>query len=234
MMESYEFYYGTEELISALMGGVPSLVVNLLNIATYVLTALALYTIAKRRGLNKPWLAWIPVVSDWLLGSLSDQYRYVVHGQNRSKRKTLLILSIVKCVLSIVIVALAIIFLFQIVAGLFGGISEEALMESILGPMTCVIVLCLPLAAVFIAHAVVYYMALYDVFRSLDPANSVVFLVLSIFSGFLRSLFLFFNRDKELGMPPRRQTPEQEWQEPQAYPQLGEESWQGPEDPNYL
>ena len=33
----------------------------LLSIAGYVLTALALYTIARRRGLRNPWLAWIPV-----------------------------------------------------------------------------------------------------------------------------------------------------------------------------
>ena len=76
-------------LLSSLISLVPSLVISLLS---YVLTALAIYTIAKRRGLNKPWLAWIPVVDVWLLGSLSDQYQYVVRGRNRSKRKSLLVL----------------------------------------------------------------------------------------------------------------------------------------------
>ena len=41
-------------LLSSLISLVPSLVISLLS---YVLTALAIYTIAKRRGLNKPWLA---------------------------------------------------------------------------------------------------------------------------------------------------------------------------------
>ena len=64
-------------LLSGILSGIPT---TLMGIAAYVLTALALYTIAKRRGLNHPWLAWIPVASAWILGSLSDQYRYVVRG----------------------------------------------------------------------------------------------------------------------------------------------------------
>ena len=46
-----------------------------LAIVSYVLLAWGLFTIAKRRGINKPWLAWIPVVNVWMLGCISDQYR---------------------------------------------------------------------------------------------------------------------------------------------------------------
>ena len=64
----------------------------------------------------------------------------------------------------------------------------------------------LPLAGVAIAAAVIRFVALYDVYRSLDPNNAVLFLVLSIFFGVTEPFFLFFNRDKDAGMPPRRQT----------------------------
>ena len=37
-----------------------------------VLSALALYTIAKRREIANPWLAWIPLGQAWILGSISD------------------------------------------------------------------------------------------------------------------------------------------------------------------
>lgn len=46
-------------------GGFITLSANLtqiLSLAAYVLTAYSLYTIAKRRGISNPWLAWIPVV----------------------------------------------------------------------------------------------------------------------------------------------------------------------------
>ena len=41
----------------------------------YVLQSLGLYTIAERRGIRNPWLAWVPVANMWVLGSISDQYQ---------------------------------------------------------------------------------------------------------------------------------------------------------------
>ena len=70
-----------------LTGGVAPLV----SIAIYVFTALSLYTVAKRRGIAAPWLAWVPVARLWVLGSLSDQYRYLTQGQIRHKRISLLV-----------------------------------------------------------------------------------------------------------------------------------------------
>ena len=86
MSHSLEYLGSGLWLILQALFGMPTL----LAIASYVLTALALYTIARRRGLRNPWLAWIPVANSWLLGSLSDQYRYVVKGEHKSKRIILL------------------------------------------------------------------------------------------------------------------------------------------------
>ncbi len=49
-----------------------SLCTNLLSIVSYVLFSLGLYTVAKRRMINHPWLSWIPVANIWILGSLSE------------------------------------------------------------------------------------------------------------------------------------------------------------------
>ena len=205
---TYTYSYISDDLASGLLSGIFSGVPTMLiGIATYVLGALALYTIAKRRGLNHPWLAWIPVASVWIVGSLSDQYRYVVNGENKSKRKVLLTLNIITFVLSIVIVACAIVALVQAVVGAAGNVSEDAMLGMILGPVLSVAGLALPLAGVAIAYAVVYYMALYDIFKSLDPNNCVLFLVLSIVFGVTEPFFLFFNRNKDGGMPPRRSEP---------------------------
>ena len=65
--------------------------------------------------------------------------------------------------------------------------------------------LALPLAAVSVAYLVIRYMVLYDVYRSVDPNNSVLYLVLSILFNPTEPFFLFFNREKDLGMPPRKQ-----------------------------
>ncbi len=202
-------------LLSGILSGIPT---TLMGIAAYVLTALALYTIAKRRGLNHPWLAWIPVANAWILGSLSDQYRYVVRGENKSKRKVLLTLSILTSVLSTAMIVSVFVAVGKAMFGVIGGMGEEALLEAILGPLVGVVGLCLPMVGIAIAYVVVYYMALYDLYKSLDPSNCVLFLVLSIVFRVTEPFFLFFNRNKDQGMPPRRQNPtyippEQTWQD---------------------
>ena len=213
---SSDDFFGTGMLLG-LLEGVPSVI---LGIVTYILSSLGLYTIAKRRGLNHPWLAWIPVANVWLLGSLSDQYRYVVRGENKSKRKVLLTLNIITAVLSVAIIVSAVVMVGQIVIGAANGMSETAFLQTMVGPMVCIVGLCLPVMGVSIAYAIIYYMALYDVYKSLDPSNCVLFLVLSIVFGVTEPFLLFFNRNKDQGMPPRRaepvyMPPEQTWQEPE-------------------
>ena len=177
----------------------------LLSIASYVLTALALYTIARRRGLKNPWLAWIPVADCWLLGSLSDQYRYVVNGQHKSKRKILLIFRILTAVMWISLIGLLVNLCFHAVGSVFWGTMSDERIFQILHQALNLLVMCLPLIGISIAYAVFRYMALYDIYKSLDPANCVLFLVLSILFGVTEPFFLFFSRNKDDGMPPRKQ-----------------------------
>ena len=177
----------------------------LLSIASYVLTALALYTIARRRGLKNPWLAWIPVADSWLLGSLSDQYRYVVKGEHRSKRKILLLFRILITIMWISLMGLLVNLCFHAVGNAFWGTMSEERIFQILHQALNLLVVFLPLIGISIAYAVFRYMALYDLYKSLDPANCALFLVLSILFGVTEPFFLFFSRDKDDGMPPRRQ-----------------------------
>ena len=177
----------------ALISGIPS---GLFSIAMYVLTAISLYTIAQRRGIRKAWLAWVPVLNCWILGSLSDQYRYVVRGQVKHKRKILLILNLVKAVLGTTLVSMAAVVIWTMFTNAAGFFMGSVL--SLLG-------LLLPLGIVGIAYCIIYYMALYDLYTSLDPENNVLFLVLSIFFSVTKPFFLFFGREKDNGMPPRRE-----------------------------
>ena len=205
----YEFSYILDEaslaLLPGLISGIPS---GLFRIASFVLTALALYTIAKRRCISHPWLAWVPVANLWLLGSLSDQYRYVVKGQIKSRRKALVWLKLISICLSISVSALA---LAAAVKGFrlsgYGNFNGRIL-EELLVPLIWMAVIALPLAAVSVTRIVIYYMALYDVYTSCDPENNVLFTVLSVFFHVTKPFFLFFNRNKDLGMPPRREQPQ--------------------------
>lgn len=191
-------------LLTALLSGFPGF---MLGIGAYVLTSLALYTVAQRRGIRKPWLAWVPVLNCWILGSLSDQYRYVVLEQNKSKRKVLLVLNLVKAVLILVVTVLAAV----TASGIIFSTNDAQMMRAINAPLMAILGIALPLTGVSVAYAVIRYMALYDVFKSMDPENCVLYLIVSILCTSVfkptEGLFLFFNRNKELGMPPRRQEP---------------------------
>lgn len=192
---------------------------TLFSIAVYVLTAISLYVIAKRRGLHNAWLAWIPVGSNWLIGSISDQYRYVARGQNKAKRKWLLGLNLASAVLTIVILCMGVSVIGNAIVNAMNFYDEDAFLRSILGSAISMFALLVPLLAVAAAAKILGYMAFYDIYKSLDPANCVLYLVLSILFPFTQPFFLIFNRNKDLGMPPRKPAAAytQEYQDPPAY-----------------
>ena len=87
-----EYIYMIENALESAASA--SSISSLISLAAYVFSSLAIYTIAQRRGIRHAWMAWIPMLNVWILGSISDQYRYVVKGQIKSKRKVLLALNI--------------------------------------------------------------------------------------------------------------------------------------------
>lgn len=216
----YEYSYAVDEGLGILAGLISGFPMTLLNIASYVLGALALYTIAQRRGIKNAWLAWVPVVNCWLIGSLSDQYRYVVKGEYKSKRISLLVLNIINSALILVLTVLGIAALVAVgTAGSpFSMMPGYTAMTRLAGLGIAAACLGLAVAIVSITAMVIRFMALNDIFHSMDPENGALFLVLSILFNVTEPFFLFYNRNKDLGMPPRRdQFVQQEpvWQEPQ-------------------
>ena len=222
MHYSYSYYADSEEglLVAILVSALSAVFSGGIGVALYVFRSMGVYSIAKRRGLNHPWFAWIPVVDTYLLGSLSDQYQYVVKGRNKNKRKWLLGLNIVMAVLYTVMAVLTINMVINLAGDAMAGFSEPKLakmaMRGVLGLLAGVV----PMAAVAIALAVIRYIALYDVYTSLDPRNNVMYIILSVIFRVTEPFFLFFNRKKDDGMPPRRDPqPEVVWEAPSAGPE---------------
>lgn len=245
----YEMEATVEEAMNGFAAMTSSLtgISSILNLAAYVFTALALYTIANRRGIRKAWLAWIPVVDVWILGSISDQFRYVVKGEEKSKRKILLTLSLIEMAAGIVVVIMTIVMAVNaiITASQYG--SEEAVIQQIMGSVFGLVGVVLILLVLSIVKVIFYYMALYDLYTSCEPRNNTLYLVLSIIpmvSAVALPLLLFLVREKDEGMPPRRPEPipeysapvdwqqdaqqgKQEWYEVQSEPS---EPWNNPEE----
>ena len=199
-----EFEYVTEAFGFMLFYVIYLILVAGLGIASYILRSLGVYTIAKRRGINRPWMAWVPVVDQYMIGCVADQYQYVVKGKNKNKRTVLLWLNIVMMLLSMVVMGSAIAIMVKAVQAAMGGISEEQMLSVIMSPMMGVMGLSLPMMILSIVTMVFRYMAMYDLYTSCSPANNVMFLVLSILFNVTEPFFIFFNRNKDDGMPPRK------------------------------
>ena len=201
-----EFVFDGLEAGFAVFYLIYSLAVSGFGIAAYVLRALGFYTMAKRRGINHPWMSWVPVLDLWVLGCISDQYRYVVKGEIKNKRKWLLGLSIALAVVYIVFFVFFGIMMFDVITGAMNGLSQATILKDLMGSMIGMLAATLPMLGLAIAVAVVRYIAMYDLYTSCNPQNNVLFLVLSIVFTVTEPFFVFFLRKKDEGMPPRRAT----------------------------
>lgn len=195
-----------------------------LGIAVYVLRALGFYSIAKRRGINHPWMSWIPVLDLWVLGCISDQFQYVVKGKNKNKRKWLLGLNIALAVVYIVFFVFFGVIIGKAIVGASGGMGEDQMVASLMGPVMGMLFGLIPMMGFAIAVMVIRYMAMYDLYTSCSPQNNVLFLVLSIFFSVTEPFFVFFIRKKDGGMPPRRVQPQYIPPQPSYEPQ--QEPWE--------
>ena len=74
--------------------GIAMIFTSLISIAFYVLQAIALQSIAKNRGIENGWLAWIPVGNVYILGAIADDYNLKVRLKKTNFRKLLLYLII--------------------------------------------------------------------------------------------------------------------------------------------
>ena len=203
-----EFVFEGMNVGFAVIYAIYTLFVSSVGIAIYVMRALSLYTIANRRGINHPWMSWVPVLDLWVLGCISDQFQYVVKGKEKNKRKWLLGLNIALAVVYIVFFVFLGISLAGVIQGATGGMTERQMLESLLGPLMSVLVCLIPMVALAISVVVIRYIAMYDLYTSCSPQNNVLFLVLSIFFQVTEPFFLLFIRKKDGGMPPRRQQPQ--------------------------
>ncbi len=208
----------TEDYIASLAGfssvlslfsAIPGMLVGL---AVYLANAYGIYTLAARRGLQRPWLAWVPVVNAWVLGAIADDYRRRICDELKSRRKILLGTSIAVNILGIVFSVFFIILFVQLI------VHGEAPIESpaaLAGTGLAFLVCALAMLAVFIVHAVFYYIALYDLYKSCEPRNASAYLVISILISYSQPVFLFVCRNKDEGMKlaQPRPAPAEPWQQ---------------------
>lgn len=166
------------------------------SVVLYVLNSMGMYRIAKRRGIHHAWLAWVPIGCNWLLGSISDHYQYVVKQKVTSRRKVLLILNLVMIAVSFLMMGGA-----AAIVMTSASVAENIAFSL---AIALVVIAYLAMMGLAIAITVFCYIAYYDLFRSCRPNNAVLFLVLSVIFNVALAFFVFFCGDSDEGMPAKR------------------------------
>lgn len=151
----------------------------LMSAVTYVFFAIALYSMAKRRGLYKPWLAWVPIFNVYLLGDIADDICRR-QGEEKNYRKILVGVPIMGT--SIVVILLFTDFCLITPPAVFYFFMSAAIMA---------------LGIYGVVASVFRIIALYKIYEDYAPDKKVLFTVLSIFFGFLSDIFLFAIRNNK-------------------------------------
>ncbi len=152
----------------------------------YVMKSAAIYTMAKRRGIARPYLAWFPILRQALLGALTDQYLYVTRGRCRRYRWLLPIMDLLWRLLGYFLITLAVKLL-----------SMQAPLDQFLGMLG----LFVPLPVI---HILGQLLAKYWLLRSSAGKDGPLAFLLAAFVPMAEPALLLWYCRADRGMPPRR------------------------------
>lgn len=185
-------YYSNDLSGLAAFGGVFAIIALILfglvliflafAVVKYVLGSIGLYTIAKNRKFDNPWLAWIPIARDYYIGRIADDINATM-----AKRSNLR-----KIILALAATQFGVSFISGFITAILAAVG--------MAPLASVIALSLSAITYLatIAYAVIYFISLYKVYKEYTPSNAVLFEVLSIIFS-IGDFFLFAIRNKKSG-----------------------------------
>jgi len=143
--------------VFAILGGF-IFIIAILGIILYIIMALGMQTMARKLGIENPWIAWIPVVSAYTLGRIAGDKITIFN-------KVIPKLGLVLLIGGIAIGAISFIPYINVLAG--------------------------------IAYAIVYYVALFKVYRIFAEDSAVLYLVFSIIINVTAPFFIYSASKRE-------------------------------------
>lgn len=165
------------------------------GLVAYVLQSLGLQTIAKRRQINNPWLAWFPFGNYWIIGSIADDYDSK-SGKNYKWRKLLLTLSLVSVGAFIVVYIALFVFIFSMIAiSEASGYSEEFPVGAI-GPFVAIYIILILVIMGMAALQFCSYICYFKLFESTVENKALKYFLISLLVPFGMPICLFLSRNK--------------------------------------
>ena len=166
-----------------------------------------LYTIAKRRHIRRPWVAWLPLGNQYMLGKISDQYQEKVRGRRTHRCWAVPVLGCLSWIGQLVATFLILLMLLYVLIMMFAAVGSLGLiflnnrLEDLFGDLREPFVAMCIIGIVSSCGMIIRYMALYDLYRS-TTVHRTKFLVLSILFPVTEPAFIFLCKDPEPGVEP--------------------------------
>lgn len=197
-------------LLAVVYGGLLLFYLALLavTVVDYILTARATSAIARNRGIDKPWLAWIPYASSWTVGSIVDYHDEQLTGTSRNWKKALLGFAIAFAASYALFYTVYIVFY-----ALFYGVGISAIMNNpdenagmfltVFLSFFCVVMfVAIVMSVASSAYTISTAICTYKLFDVLAPEKAILYTVLSCVVPLARGICLTKCRDSQNGMPP--------------------------------
>lgn len=174
-----------------------------LMLANYIMTSWGIYSIADRRQISNPWLAWLPIGNFWITGSIVDEY----DGRNGIKRKWRMTLLILELVVIVALILCFVVFFAGIFAIAFQSDFIETDLNDVLGVFIPIYITAILMALVASALQILNTICLYKIFESTVPEKSVKYILLSILVPLASAICLMICRNKGYSNPRQKKIP---------------------------
>jgi len=162
-----------------------------ISIVAYLFSSFGQMGMAKKLGLAKPWLAFIPIANYYQLGKIAER---APTEHPRKYGKILLILYLVVIALSFLIGVLAFMLGFEMGAN-GDAITTETLTPALAGKVILILLDYFAIMVIAIVASVYQYIAIYKMFKIFSPDNAILFLLLTIFISYSYPIIVFILRN---------------------------------------
>ena len=164
------------------------LIILIIALANYIVMSLSLYTIAKRRAVQNPWLAWLPYGNYWVMGKLAEDFDEK-NGMQRKWSTVLLVLSI----------SMMIGFVFVYVGMMVSMFFMTAIDESVSLGVAFIVALyaiMFLLSALGVAAQICAMICTYKIYESTVPTKALKYLLITLLVPLGNAICLFKCRNE--------------------------------------
>ena len=175
----------------------------------YIFVSLGGQRMGRKAGMSNPWMFWIPCANVYALGNLADTQATLCEGKNTTYRKKMLAWTIVVACISIVwTIAFSVYVVVAAANGMLDTNGDLVTLEgfdpdALIGPALFFLLTSFAFLVLYIVYLVIYYKALYRIYKLYAPDGAAGLLILSIFvTVAIPAVFLSLSK-REPVLPPR-------------------------------